>query len=462
MITLKLIIIFLLGYVVINRLLIPKKSMQNMISYRFLVLVLSLMMGLGINSILEFLALLLRLTWNQVLIGQIIILIGLFLIIFKKSFLHIRFKKPRISFSNWLLGFISLIFVVWLGALMFNSLSFSPHGGIDAWAMVNFKARAIIRNPVYWTDFFSTHAAPWSHMDYPLFLPTSVVSLWRVVGSETQLVPMILALTFYLCLLLFVVTMLTLSQSIRAGLFALLLIGSNQFFFLHSGSLFADLPLVVFITIALGLWLLQDVFKRQSLMVLIMLFSGLAAWTKNEGMLFYAIMTGFFSYYMKIVRVKPFTIMTVLAISLFPVLLFKILFPIQNDVVTIANSGLFFSNLIDIERHRVIIYSFVSEFVTFFDGNVYVALSLIVLFWLGLLRTRLPYRRSYVLILFCQLAGYYGAYLWTPYNVSEHMDTSLLRLLYQLMPAIILLTSMMIDRYLSDRMKLFFPTRGQN
>jgi len=61
-----------------------------------------------------------------------------------------------------------------------------PHGGWDAWAIWNLRARFIFRAGESWPQAFGAFMP---HTDYPLLIPLSVVRGWAYLGSEVQIAP---------------------------------------------------------------------------------------------------------------------------------------------------------------------------------------------------------------------------------------------------------------------------------
>lgn len=176
----------------------------------------------------------------------------------------------------------------------------NPQGGWDAWMTWNMHARAIFRGGEHWRAVLTSLPA-WSHPDYPLLVPGSVARIWTYAGGETALAPVLIGafFTFATVGVLYAGVSATRSRS-QAALAALLLLGT-KFFVLHGASEFADIPLAFFFLATLVLLALPAVWPddRRRLLLLAGVVAGLAAWTKNEGLLFlvvtplaYAAVTG--------------------------------------------------------------------------------------------------------------------------------------------------------------------------
>ena len=74
------------------------------------------------------------------------------------------------------------------------------------------------------------------------------------------------------------------SQAMLGGL----MLTGTPYFLIHGASQYADVPLGFFFLATLTLFCLQDRFPKHSrgVLVLAWMTAGMAAWTKNEGLLF--------------------------------------------------------------------------------------------------------------------------------------------------------------------------------
>ena len=163
----------------------------------------------------------------------------------------------------------------------------NPQGGWDAWMTWNMHARALFRGGGQWREVLTSLPA-WSHPDYPLLLPGSVARIWTYAGSETALAPVSVAMLFTFATIgVLYAAVATLRSRTQGALAALLLLGT-KFFVLHGASEFADIPLAFFFLATLVLLALPAAWPddRRRLLLLAGLAAGLAAWTKNEGLLF--------------------------------------------------------------------------------------------------------------------------------------------------------------------------------
>jgi hypothetical protein len=179
----------------------------------------------------------------------------------------------------WLsVGCATIVFLVQSAA--------SREGGWDAWMTWNMHARAIFRGGDHWRQVLNG-LPDWSHPDYPLLVPASVVRIWTYMGQETPLAPASVAMLFTFATVGLLYSSVSILRSrTQACLAALLLLGT-KFFILHGASQYADVPFGFFLLATLVLLALTEVWPgdRARLLVLAGVTVGLSAWTKNEGLL---------------------------------------------------------------------------------------------------------------------------------------------------------------------------------
>jgi hypothetical protein len=162
----------------------------------------------------------------------------------------------------------------------------SPQGGWDAWMTWDMHARAIFRGGDHWREVLRG-LPEWSHPDYPLLVPGSVARIWTYMGQETALAPVSVAMLFTFATVGLLYASVSILRSRTQGCLAALLLLGTKFFILHGTSQYADVPFGFFLLATLVLLALTEVWPddRPGLLVLAGLTAGLAAWTKNEGLL---------------------------------------------------------------------------------------------------------------------------------------------------------------------------------
>jgi len=184
-----------------------------------------------------------------------------------------------------------LLIAVWLslGCAMVAFIAHAasnPQGGWDAWMTWNMHARAIVRGGAHWREVLAG-LPTWSHPDYPLLVPTSVARIWTYLGRETPFGPASVAMAFTFATVGLLYASLSIVRSSTQGCLAALVLLSTKFFILHGTSQYADVPFAFFMLATVALLVLAQVWsdERPRFLLLAGAAAGLAAWTKNEGLL---------------------------------------------------------------------------------------------------------------------------------------------------------------------------------
>ena len=205
-------------------------------------------------------------------------------------------RVPNLKSINWIqtslviAGTTFFLYCLWRYLEYFAAeTTYNPFGGWDARYMWNIKARFYTRVPEFWADMF-LHPKPWWTLpDYPHLLPGSVAWGWLWLGRESLGWPAVIGLSFFLSTVALVAWFLWSQRSFFlaiAGASFLISIPAFQFW---STTQYADIPLCFFITSATLVTMvgLENQCVRTS--VLGGFLTGLAAWTKNEGIPFFVI-----------------------------------------------------------------------------------------------------------------------------------------------------------------------------
>jgi hypothetical protein len=203
-----------------------------------------------------------------------------------------RAPQAAHSASPWTLRdrvLLAALVVVALAAaagFVANTLD-SPHGRWDAWATWNIRARWLVRAGPAWRTAF---AAPTVHGDYPLLLPAAVARLWTYGGTESTIIPAAMAATYAVAIPLLLYGALATVRGRTQGLLGALCLCSTPLFMRHAAWQYADMPLAFNYLAAIALLGVRDHDSGCDVTALAWagLAAGLAAWTKNEGMLFVA------------------------------------------------------------------------------------------------------------------------------------------------------------------------------
>jgi hypothetical protein len=408
---------------------------------------LSVGLGLGTAFCVHFLGLVLGFTGWQLLVADAALLLGLaglFLgLVGQQRHGQDALALPQEPRSAWATAARVIFLVLLLGGLYRFALDCwaSPHGDWDAWAIWNLRARFLFRAGDSWRAAFSP-LLPWSHPDYPLLVPVTVVRAWLHDGHETTLIPQLVAGLFTFGTVGLLVAAVTLLRGPTQGYLAsCILLGTVGFIDLGSAQ-YADVPLAYFLLAVAVLLALHDRGQGTiTLPVLAGFVTGLAAWTKNEGQLFAVVVVA-----VRIVALfrtagAPACCreMGAFFLGLLPPLAllvsFKLLLAPPSDLIAAQSWATTLPKLTDGGRYLLILGTFAGQLALLGPA----AIPVLVGYFLLLGRCcDAPLRRSagqLFLVLALMLAGYFVVYLTSPWdNVAIHLGTSLDRLLLQLWP----------------------------
>jgi hypothetical protein len=343
-----------------------------------------------------------------------------------------------------------LVLVTAGAAILFTRLTLlDPHGQWDAWAIWNLRARFLWRAGPDWAQVFTT-APGWSHPDYPLLLPLSVVRLWWYAGIETTMGPALLAALFTCSTVALLVSALWVVAGSTAGILGGLALIGLPAFVVHGASQYADTPLGFFILASVTLVCLRHCLPAPpgAATVLAGVAAGLAAWTKNEGVLFAVallVSTGVVAAQ----RAGPpgaARELGLLGCGLLPVLsvvlAFKAWVSLGSGQLAGATRGVGV-RVLDLGRYWEVALGLRRGLIALGDGALFGPAWLLVLYLalvgvrpsaLARLETRVA-----VLALGLVLGGYAAAYVVTPVNLRWHLDASASRLWLHLWPSLVFL-----------------------
>jgi hypothetical protein len=252
-----------------------------------LLLALGIGAGAGVASCLYFLTLLLAgpsfTVLASVTAGAAIAALAFALLTRRQGTLLAWAEGPEVP--RYLLGLFLL--AIALAATTFVILVLSnPHGEQGAWSIWNLRARFLFRGGAFWRDAFSNDLS-WSHPDYPLLLPGLVALCWELAGRESTGAPIAIALLFALATAGVLTGVLgVLRGKTQALVGGTLLIGTVSFIALSAAE-YGDVPLSFYILATVALLCFQDRHPEDlRFSVLAGLMAGLAAWTRNDGIVF--------------------------------------------------------------------------------------------------------------------------------------------------------------------------------
>jgi hypothetical protein len=327
----------------------------------------------------------------------------------------------------------------------------TPHGNWDAWWIWNFRARFLYRGLEHWTDAFNQELA-FHHPDYPLLLPSTVARVWSSLGHETVYAPLIISVAFTIAsVILLYVAILHVRGHYRAFLAGLLLLWTP--YFIQNGSYqYADIPLsFYFLATVLLLYLHQrNPASSRGLLTIAGVTTGLAAWTKNEGLLFaLAVLIAFMTNgYLCHNRERFRSDARRFLAGLLPVLLLVFYFKarlapgtdlwlelrVQSLQANLFSWSRFCTTCVEFAKHLYTFGSWSWKDLPFVNSLPFLFLFIAFAGFVSD-RSERAALRPVVLILALMLIGYFLVYLITPKPLVWHLDTSCSRLLLQLWPS---------------------------
>ena len=322
-----------------------------------------------------------------------------------------------------------------------------PHGAWDAWMTWNMHARALFRGGDVWRDVLRG-LPPWSHPDYPLLVPASVARLWTYAGNESALGPVAVAFVFTFATAGVLFAALSILRSPTQGLLAALLLLGTKFFILHGTTQYADIPLGFFLLATLVLLALPAVWPdaRSRLLLLAGAMAGLAAWTKNEGLLFLLAVPAGYGFVG--LRAGGWQVAArdarAFAVGLAPVLVllvgFKLWMAAPNDLLSDQGIAQTAARLLEGDRYRQIVAGFTHALLEVSARGVIPLLLVIHLVSAGLAPpdSGRAGARPAVLVVALMLAGYAAVLLVAPAPRLGTNIRSINRLLLQLWPSMLL------------------------
>ena len=425
---------------------------------RLLKLSLGTGLGLGISSCIYFIGLLiftpsgggLRLFDTGIHAG---IIFGLFLIGKKTS--GNRFEElPRTDISAspalYYLFWASLIIsILTLGLMALQS----PYGGQDALLIWNLRARVLLKGQGAWLLDLTTMG---QHPDYPLLLPALVARFWSYLGRSAWWVPFIVQGFFLYAAIFCLVALIASLRSARLGLLAGWALLGTPFFLRESAGLQADVAVSYFSLSALALISLGECRypDRIGPQAAAGVMAALAAWTKNEGILFLVVLliVRTLMLYRRSGLKTALRPLAALTVGMLPVLLLLVFFKLHiapdNDLVAGQNIPATLSRISHASRYGQILTAFFNGMLAFDRWQVYPLLLATYMAVAGMTR-RAGHRfvgLTLLAVILTMLCGYFCVYLATPHDLHWHLRTALHRLLLQIWPATLLMVFLLVRK----------------
>ena len=297
----------------------------------------------------------------------------------------------------------------------------NPQGNWDAWSIWNLRAKFMAGEGGVPLRAWSPQLVE-SHPEYPLLLSGLVASAWKAGGTVSSAAPIAAGYLFFLSLVSIATGGFTLLRGRTLGLlFGVVLMACPAL--LHEvAAQYADVPLAAYFLGAVLLLLLDRP-------ILAGVLAALAAWTKQEGQLFFVI---FLVLLLVFLRVKAFRALAGAALPLLFVLIFQVFMAPHGATPTFAQAD-------GLSRYGTIAAAFFRQFWDLGAGWLHPILAVLVLgLVLRLDRRQYTLVRLVGLLVLGLLAGYFVVYLTSSNDLTWYLSTSLNRLFVQLWPLMLL------------------------
>lgn len=399
---------------------------------RFRIL-LAVPLGFGINSIMYFLYLYFNINnFKTYGIFEAVVLVIL-------AILYYNEEKPDMSkhkfykLSSWFYLLNLYAVLIFLKYFIKN-----PMGSWDGFRIWNIKAEFLAQNLPVWKNVF---ALPhfMTHNDYPLLLPSLTARIWNYTGGENFAVNLTIGLffTFGLVYLLFQSLEYFKSKKIAVVVASVFMI--LDIFLVNGASQCADVPLAYMYLCTIVCLFMYFRKEKFSYITLATIFAFLSAWTKNEGMMFFAIYLTVilvWMFYKKMYKKAGLTVLTAIPAIAF-IVWFKHIANSPNDLIT----GFFLLKTyhfgFDLHRYAIILKTFVSIVFTRF----LLVFSLLLLCVKGFKikdKNKTPFVLSCLILGLCAI-GYFCVYLFSPHDITWLVKNSMDRIILQVLPVLLFL-----------------------
>lgn len=313
-----------------------------------------------------------------------------------------------------------------------------PHGEWDAVAIYNLRARFLFLSTDNWRDAFSP--VNWVP-DYPLLVPATVARCWVYMNADSNLAPAVFAWVMAGLTTGVLVAGLNALRGGGQGWVAGTLLLGTECFVRATATQYADVPLSFFLLGTAVIFAVHDRTGRASpfLPAAAGMLASLAAWCKNDGLLFCvavlvarvgaAVLTRRRA---GVARDLAWVIGGGLPVAVV-LAYFKACIAPPNDLVA-AQGAATIPRILDWSRHALILRTAAAELWTLgFDKGILLAACAIVLGRSPADR-RGPGGIGAALLLAIMVVGYYCVYLTSPHDLRWQLDTSFFRLVSQLWP----------------------------
>lgn len=346
-----------------------------------------------------------------------------------------------VSVRRWTIAVLLLLGATWLISVVCYA-AVHPHGSWDAAAMWSLKARYLAAGTERWHELIRNSAMCMIHGDYPLLVPVTIARLWGLSGATDPAIGALVSVWFAAATLALCSGFVGWLRGGNQALLAAATLLGTSFFIDQSSVQYADIPLAAcMVACATALARYEESGRTATRWLVVAgAAAALAAWAKNEGLLFVA----------AIVAVRTLAVlregnvrgalrreMPLLA-GLLPGLLviasFKLGVPSENDLVAGQGLSATLARAASPSRYFTIVIALIVHAERMLKPLLFV---LPVYYYLMGPSDGAEGRRAtrWLLVIYgVMFVGYFAVYVTTPQPLAWHLQTSLRRLLLQLWP----------------------------
>ncbi len=344
-------------------------------------------------------------------------------------------QKPVKANSMLTLG--AGLAVLIAAGLFYVASATNPHGEWDAFAIWNNHAR-FLASGEHWTRLFSPQLV-WSVQDYPLLVPGAIANAWITSGAGSVVAPVAIAAAFAFASAGILFGGLEILRGKPQALLAVVVLFGAPALIRMGAAQYADVPSAFFYLAAAILVCIPDAFPDDVHSWWLGGFAaGAAAWTKNEGLVFLAVILVARAFGIwksgaaPLWRRLPWMLAGAAPI-LIVVVWFKKGFAPANYLFTEQKP--LGARLGDFSRYATVAVEFGKQLFTLGGWIVPPVLVAIAYLWLvGRARTGGSGRTATLATLCLMTAVFAGVYVITTKDLQWQIETSLSRVLMQLWP----------------------------
>ena len=355
-------------------------------------------------------------------------------------------KKAHRNLAAFLSGAVILeIFYAFFKALI------KPMESYDAVAIYAIKSKIFYLARSIPSEYFSVLAGIFPHSDYPLNIPLFQTFLYMAMGNfNDQLVKLVFPLYFVAVLVMLYFAVKRIGGSLYALLFTFVLATIAQFN-AYAANGYIDLPLsfYCFTSLLLLLEYFGDT-KKAYCAVLSAIMTGLAAWTKNEGMLYCVINISLFLIFLAMNR-KKIALREIGGLFVYAGIIFIIYSPWlwAKAVYGLSNADVGSMDIASVNMAKQsyktlpILYEFQRQFFGPKKWNLIWIVAMLAIYFnpKKLFSKNLQYLTFYIFMAFC---GYMFIYLVSDVEILFFLKTTWSRFPIHFMPALVYWLALML------------------